>query len=120
MGKTFQDFVAEARQRIQEVSPAEAEADRKKNPGATFLDVREPDETIRGRVPGAVLVPRGTLEMRGPQALPDPSARVYVYCAGGFRSALACDRLQEMGYTNVRNVVGGFKGWEQQGLPVER
>lgn len=116
MPKTFQDFVADAKTRIQEVSPQDANGER--GSGATMLDVREPTETARGVVPGAVCVPRGVLEGMTPRVLPDRSARILVYCAGGMRSALAADRLQEMGYTNVASVATGFQGWVEAGLPV--
>lgn len=118
MGKTFQDFVAEAKTRIQEVTPQEVEAALAEGEPLVLLDVREPNEYLEGHLPGAVLVPRGVLEMGAPQAAPDPAARVIAYCAGGMRSALAADTLQEMGYTNVASMSGGFRTWLQAGLKV--
>jgi molybdopterin/thiamine biosynthesis adenylyltransferase/rhodanese-related sulfurtransferase len=80
------------------------------------LDVREPDEYQQGALPGAVHVPRGQLEFSIEGRLPDKSAPVAVYCAGGTRSAFAAKTLQELGYTNVVSVAGGFNKWKDEGL----
>lgn len=85
--------------------------------GARALDVREPDETAQGIVPGAVVIPRGTLEMNVEQALPDKSAPVIVYCASGVRSAFATKTLHDLGYTDAVSMNGGFDAWKQSGAP---
>jgi len=81
-----------------------------------LLDVREPDEFEQGAVPGAIHVPRGNLEFSVEGRLPDKSVPVAVYCAGGVRSAFAAKTLQELGYTDVVSVIGGFNKWKDEGL----
>src|SRR5665647_3274714 len=81
-----------------------------------LLDVREPDEFDQGAVPGAIHVPRGNLEFSVEGRLPDKSVPVAIYCAGGVRSAFAAKTLQELGYTDVVSVIGGFNKWKDEGL----
>ena len=81
-----------------------------------LLDVREPDEYEQGAVPGAVHIPRGQLEFNVEGRLTDKNAPIAVYCAGGVRSAFAAKTLQELGYTNVVSVIGGFNKWKDEGL----
>lgn len=110
------DLVAEARAAAPQIDAAEA---RRRHGRAVFLDVREPDETARGTIPGAVAVPRGLLEFAADPDLPtrnpalDPEAEVVVYCASGGRSALAAKTLAEMGYRNVANLAGGYAAWTE-------
>lgn len=80
------------------------------------LDVREPDEFEQGAVPGAVHVPRGQLEFSVEGRLPDKNVPLAVYCAGGVRSAFAAKTLQDLGYTDVVSVIGGFNKWKDEGL----
>jgi molybdopterin/thiamine biosynthesis adenylyltransferase/rhodanese-related sulfurtransferase len=87
--------------------------------GVTFLDVREPNETSQGAIPGAVINPRGTLETSIENKLKDKSEKIVVYCAGGTRSAFAVDTLQQMGYEDVVSMDGGFNGWKNGGHPWE-
>ncbi len=82
----------------------------------TILDVREPDEYEQGAVPGAVHVPRGQLEFNVEGRIPDKNAHLAVYCAGGVRSAFAAKTLQDLGYTDVVSVIGGFNKWKDDGL----
>ena len=84
-----------------------------------ILDVREPDEYHQGALPGAVHVPRGQLEFSIEGRLPDKSAPIAVYCAGGTRSAFAAKTLQELGYSDVVSVIGGFNKWKDEGLAWE-
>ena len=81
-----------------------------------LLDVREPDEHEQGAVPGAIHVPRGNLEFSVEGRLPDKSVPIAVYCAGGVRSAFAAKTLQDLGYTDVVSVIGGFNKWKDEGL----
>lgn len=81
-----------------------------------LLDVREPDEYEQGAVPGAVHIPRGNLEFNVESRLSDKAARIAVYCAGGVRSAFATKTLQDLGYTNVVSISGGFNKWKDEGL----
>jgi molybdopterin/thiamine biosynthesis adenylyltransferase/rhodanese-related sulfurtransferase len=82
----------------------------------TVLDVREPDEYEQGAVPGAVHIPRGNLEFSVEGRLTDKSAPIAVYCAGGVRSAFATKTLQDLGYTDVVSIIGGFNKWKDEGL----
>lgn len=84
---------------------------------AAVLDVREPDETAQGVIPDAVTIPRGFLEMRVENAIPDKDAPVVVYCASGVRSAFAAKSLHELGYTNAVSMNGGFDAWKGAGQP---
>ena len=82
----------------------------------TVLDVREPDEYEQGAVPGAVHIPRGNLEFSVEGRLTDKAAPIAVYCAGGVRSAFATKTLQDLGYTDVVSIIGGFNKWKDEGL----
>ena len=111
---TFRELLARTKERINEIDVEGAAA--RRDGDAVFLDVREPDEYEQGAVPGAVHIPRGYLELRVEDAVPDRDAEVVVYCAGGTRSAFAAEALQEMGYNNVKSLIGGFNGWKDKGL----
>lgn len=87
--------------------------------GATLVDVREDSEWAAGRIPGAVHLGRGVLERDVETRFPDPATPLILYCGGGYRSALAADTLQQMGYTNVASMSGGFRDWSGTGGPVE-
>jgi phage shock protein E len=113
----FEKLVSEAKGRVKEVTPQDAHAHQEK--GAVLLDVRDLEETQRGRAVGATHLSRGTLELKIEQVVPDPSTEVICYCGGGSRSALAAESLQRMGYTNVASMSGGFRGWMEAGLPTE-
>ncbi len=89
---------------------------RRDGPKPALIDVREQDEVEQGIIPGAVHIPRGYLELRVEERLPDRDAPVVAYCAGGTRSALAAETLQAMGYTNVASLKGGFGAWKEAGL----
>ncbi len=110
----FRDLLAKTKQKIHEVDPAEAEA---RLDDATFLDVRELDEYEQGTVPGAVFIPRGHLESQVENKVPKKDQPVVVYCAGGTRSAFAAETLEELGYTDVVSMSGGFGRWKDQGRP---
>jgi sulfur-carrier protein adenylyltransferase/sulfurtransferase len=86
---------------------------------AAVVDVRERDEWAEGHIPGAVHVPRGSLESRIESVVPDRSQAVVVYCSGGSRSAFAAKTLEELGYGNVLSLAGGFTDWKRNGLPFE-
>jgi sulfur-carrier protein adenylyltransferase/sulfurtransferase len=108
------ELLAGVKKEIREIEPEEAEA---RLGEATFLDVREQDEYEQGAIPGSVFIPRGHLEGQSGGRLPDTSATIYVYCASGFRSAFAAKTLQDLGYTDVANVVGGFERWKKEDRP---
>ena len=117
MPKSGKDLVDEAKARIREIDVAAAKAAHDAG-GTVFLDVREPNEWNLGHVPGAVHVPRGQLEGKV-EGVVGRDKRVVVYCAGGSRSALAADTLQQMGYDRVESLEGGFRGWAEGGGEIE-
>jgi rhodanese-related sulfurtransferase len=84
-----------------------------------LIDVREESEWARGHLPGARYLGRGVIERDIETLFPDPETELYLYCGGGFRSILAADNLQQMGYRKVISVDGGFRGWLEAGYPVE-
>jgi rhodanese-related sulfurtransferase len=85
-----------------------------------LVDVREESEWARGHLPGAIHLGKGTIERDVEQRVPDAGTKLILYCGGGFRSALAADNLQKMGYTNVESMDGGWKGWTEAGLPTQK
>lgn len=117
---TMEQLVAGARARIREVSVSELEAGL--GPDMVLIDVREPDEHAAGHIPGSVNIPRGVLEaevapvpeMGGETAaaLADKDRPICLYCRTGGRSALAADALQNMGFTRVTSLAGGFVAWQ--------
>ena len=111
---SFRELLAQTKTEIKEVEPADAEARRAE---VTLLDVRELDEYEQGMIPGAVFIPRGHLEAQVENKLADRSAEIVVYCAGGVRSAFATKTLQDLGYTNVVSMAGGFGRWKNEGRP---
>jgi len=111
---TPRELLTEAKAAIREVDADEAHA---RLGEAVFLDVREPDEYEQGAIPGAVHLPRGHLEFQVEGKLPDKSAPVIIYCAGGTRSAFAAKTLGELGYADVVSMAGGFNGWKDAGKP---
>lgn len=116
--KSGTDLINEAKARIREVSVRDVQAMQQRSERAVYLDVREPNEWNLGRIPGAVHIPRGTLETKIEQAIPR-DARIIIYCAGGNRSALAADTLQQMGYDNVASMAGGWRDWAGAGGQVD-
>src|SRR4029077_9204796 len=88
--------------------------------GPILIDVRDKDEWTEGFIPGARWISRGYLEQRIEDQVPDKSSELVLYCAGGTRSALAARTLQDLGYTNVKSLAGGFSAWKRAGLPFER
>lgn len=112
---TYQDFVKDAQSRISKVSCQELGRCLPGSPN--ILDVREPDETQKGTIPGSVLLPRGLLEKHAHEHLRRKDAPIYVICSTGNRSALAADVLLKMGYRQVFNVEGGVEQWKRLGLP---
>lgn len=90
--------------------------------GESFLlfDVREESEFAAGHLPGAKWLGKGIIERDIESLVPDPDTELVLYCGGGFRSALAADNLQKMGYTHVISMDGGFRGWKEAGLPIEK
>jgi sulfur-carrier protein adenylyltransferase/sulfurtransferase len=113
---TFKELIRQVKSEVREVSVAEARS--LAGAGAVLVDVREGDEWQAGHAPGAVHVPRGFLELRIEEKVPDRQAPVVLYCAGGTRSALAARTLAELGYRDVVSLAGGFTKWKESGAPV--
>ena len=116
MAKTFQDIMADARKEIPEVT-AQQVSDLLKNNGKSpvILDVREKDEWREGHLDGAVSLPRGFLEIKVENTVPDKNTPIVAYCAGGVRSLLAAKIMREMGYQNVSSMAGGYAAWKNAG-----
>jgi molybdopterin/thiamine biosynthesis adenylyltransferase/rhodanese-related sulfurtransferase len=109
---SYRELLAQAKSNISEIPPDDAEA---RLGQATFLDVREQDEHDQGTIPGSVFFPRGHLESQVEAKLGAKDAPVVVYCAGGSRSVFAAETLQELGFTDVVSMVGGFGRWKNEG-----
>jgi len=114
----FLKIVEDAKSRVREISVDEVR--RKLESGkAKLIDVREDSEWAAGHARGAQHLGKGVIERDIEQSVPDKNSELILYCGGGFRSALATDSLQKMGYTNVASMAGGWRGWQAAGGPVE-
>jgi molybdopterin/thiamine biosynthesis adenylyltransferase/rhodanese-related sulfurtransferase len=111
---SFRDLLTQVKQQIHEID-ATAAAERRD--AALFLDVREPDEYAQGAIPGALHIPRGYVELQIEGRVPDKDRPIVVYCAGGTRSAFAAKALQDLGYSDVVSMAGGFNKWKDEGHP---
>lgn len=116
----FLKLVDETKSRVREVTIDEARARLRANPKAVLVDVREDSEWAAGHAVEAVHLGRGVLERDIEKAYPDPNAELILYCGGGFRSALACDVAQRMGYRNVWSLAGGYKAMVSAGWPMKQ
>lgn len=116
---TRDQLLAKVRQEVPEVAPSQVHAWQKDGRELTIVDIREREEWVQGYVPGARHISRGYLELQIETVQPDPTAPVILYCAGGTRSLLAAHNLQEMGYSNVFSLRGGFNGWKNAGLDFD-
>ena len=115
----FLKIVADAKTRIQELTVDDVKAKRARGERFELVDVREDLEWAAGHVAGARHLGRGVLERDIEKAIPDPATEIVLYCGGGYRSALAAESLQKMGYTNVKSMAGGWRGWTEKKLPTE-
>ncbi len=119
--KHSEEFLAlanDARARVRECDVAEAQ-ERVAN-GAVLIDVREDREFENGHARGARHLGRGIIERDIVEEIPDKQTEIVLYCGGGYRSALAADNLQKMGYTNVWSLAGGWKAWKDAGAPTNQ
>jgi rhodanese-related sulfurtransferase len=116
----FLALVNDAKKRVKETNVADVK--RRMDAGEKFVlvDVREESEWAQGHLPGAIHLGKGIIERDVEQRVSDAGAKIILYCGGGFRSALAADNLQKMGYTNVESMDGGWKGWIAAGLPAQK
>jgi len=124
-GNLLKDVKAQIRETDVETLRKEIEGQKGKGgngngAGPILVDVREKDEWTEGFIPGARWIPRGFLELRIEDQVPERAAEIVLYCAGGTRSALAARALGELGYTNVKSLAGGFSAWKRAGLPFDR
>jgi rhodanese-related sulfurtransferase len=116
----FLKLVQDAKKNVKETNVADVK--RRGDAGEKFVlvDVREDNEWANGHLPGAVHLGKGIIERDIVQRVPDTNAKIILYCGGGFRSALAAENLQKMGYANVESMDGGWKGWVEAGLPTAK
>ena len=115
----FLKIVEDAKTRVRECTVEDVHRRFEDGQPPTLVDVREDSEFAKGHLPGAVHLGKGIIERDIEEAFPDPSAELVLYCGGGFRSALAADNLQKMGYTNVLSMDGGWREWTDAGYPTE-
>lgn len=115
--KEFLEIAEAARSRVREISVSETLE--KVKAGASLIDVREDNEWNENRASGATHIGRGVIERDIIGKFPDKNAELILYCGGGYRSALATDNLQKMGYTNVLSMAGGWTAWKEADAPIE-
>ena len=119
MSSSFKDVLSQVKKEIREVSVHDVDSAIQRGGTFALLDVREKDEWDEGHLRGAILLPRGFLEVKIEKTVPERSTPIIVYCAGGVRSALAAKSLKELGYTDVVSMAGGYGEWKNNGLPFE-
>ena len=115
----FLKLVNDAKTRVREVTVAETQKRLKANSKAKLIDVREDNEWQAGHAAGAEHLGKGIIERDIEEEVPNKSTELILYCGGGFRSALVADVLQQMGYTNVFSMAGGWKAWRESGGEVQ-
>ena len=116
----FLKIVNDAKSRVKECTIDEMRARQAAGEKFLLIDVREESEFAAGHIPGAMHLGKGIIERDIEGKVPDTATPLVLYCGGGFRSALAADNLQKMGYTSVISMDGGMRGWKEKGLPVEQ
>jgi shikimate kinase/rhodanese-related sulfurtransferase len=114
----FLQIVNESKERVRETTVEAVKAMLDHGDKIVLIDVREESEWAKDHLPGAIHLGKGVLERDVEQRIPDPAAPLVLYCGGGFRSALAADNLQKMGYTNVLSMDGGIRVWREKGYPL--
>lgn len=114
----FLKLVQEAKSRIRECTVDDVWQKMQKNESFVLVDTREDSEWQKGHIKGAIHMGKGVIERDAESKIPDKNTPLVLYCGGGFRSALAADALQKMGYTNVISMDGGWRGWQERGLPA--
>jgi len=116
----FLKLIEDAKTRIKEEDYRETK--KRLDAGEKFIlvDTREDSEWARGHLPGAIHLGRGIIERDIEKTVPDKNTQIVLYCGGGYRSALAADNLQKMGYKNVISMDGGWRGWTEAGFPIIR
>lgn len=115
----FLQLVDDAKTRIKEISAEEVLANMRKSIPFLLIDTREESEFAAGCIPGAVHLSKGIIECYIESKVSDKNTPMVLYCGGGYRSALAADALQKMGYTQVLSMAGGWREWCERGFPVD-
>ena len=115
----FLQLVEDAKRRVKELTIAQVKSKLDRGDAFHLIDVREESEWHRDHLPRAEHLGKGILERDVEQRIPDTNAEIVLYCGGGYRSALAADNLQKMGYTNVWSMDGGIRGWKEKGFPLQ-
>ncbi len=115
----FLKIVQDVKTRVRQISILEVKRKIDSKKPFYLIDVREDGEWANGRLPGAIHLGKGIIERDIEKRIPDAGAEIVLYCGGGYRSALAADNLQKMGYRNVLSMDGGFKGWKTANLPLD-
>lgn len=115
----FEQICEEAKTRVKEITVQETKAKLDAGESFLFIDVREDNEWEKGHAAGAIHLGRGIIERDIHNVAPSKDAEMVLYCGGGYRSALAADNLQKMGYTNVLSMAGGIKAWRDADYPQE-
>jgi rhodanese-related sulfurtransferase len=116
----FLKIVEDARSRVTEISLEDVKAKLDRGENFLLVDVREESEYAADHLPGAVHLGKGIIERDIENRVPDPATPLVLYCGGGFRSAMAADNLQKMGYTKVLSMQGGIRGWRERAFPLSR
>ena len=116
----FLDLVNDAKSRIRESTVDDVKQDNESGQEFVLADTREESEWAAGHAAGAIHLGKGIIERDIEGAVPDTSKKIVLYCGGGYRSALAADALQKMGYSNVYSLAGGWRAWKAAEMPVER
>jgi rhodanese-related sulfurtransferase len=116
----FLQIVDAARKRIRETTVDEVKAKLDRGENFLLVDVREESEYAKDHLPKAIHLGKGVIERDVEDRVPDLDAPLVLYCGGGYRSALAADSLQKMGYTNVLSMDGGIRGWREKNFPLTR
>jgi rhodanese-related sulfurtransferase len=116
----FLKLVDDAKSRVREVSVAETQQRMRDDNNVKLIDVREDHEWNDAHAAGSVHLGKGIIERDIETTVPDKDTELILYCGGGYRSALAGDALQKMGYTNVFSLAGGWKAWKEAGGEVEK
>ena len=116
----FLKIVDDAKKRIRETTVDDVKGKLDRGEKFLLVDVREESEFAKDHLPGAIHLGKGVIERDVEDKVPDLGTPMVLYCGGGFRSALAADNLQKMGYTNVISMDGGIREWREKGLPLTR
>jgi rhodanese-related sulfurtransferase len=114
----FLDIVNDAKSRVRECTVDDVKKRLDKGDKLVLVDVREESEYAKDHLPGAIHLGKGIIERDIEEKVPDTSAEIILYCGGGFRSALAADNLQKMGYKNVISMDGGIREWREKNYPL--